>query len=255
MRITTLADRPDLDGATWALPNTWPEFMRQDPVADRLFGQIPQRWPQLQLIGLEPAAVKDEQSDGTEQVVALLRAVAFAWDGDLASLPDRGWDGVLQRAVDDDTAGRTPTAVSLIEATVHPERQGAGLSRELIVAARARCRAAGFRDLFGPVRPSAKWHEPRTPITEYAERVRSDGLPADPWLRVHARLGGRSVRVCPVSMTIPGTLDEWRAWTGLPFDRSGRVEVPHALCPVHVDVEAGHAVYVEPNVWVHHDLR
>jgi hypothetical protein len=30
--------------------------------------------------------------------------------------------------------------------------------------------------------------------------------------------------------------------------------VPFALNPVHVSVEQDHAVYVEPNVWVHHDL-
>lgn len=55
-------------------------------------------------------------------------------------------------------------------------------------------------------------------------------------------------------MTIPGTLAEWRAWTGLSFDQSGEVEVPFALNPVQVSVEHDHAVYVEPNVWVRHQL-
>jgi hypothetical protein len=30
--------------------------------------------------------------------------------------------------------------------------------------------------------------------------------------------------------------------------------VPKALVPVRCDVEHGYAVYVEPNVWVQHDL-
>jgi hypothetical protein len=30
-------------------------------------------------------------------------------------------------------------------------------------------------------------------------------------------------------MVITGTLEEWRTWTGLPFDRPGQVEVPGAL--------------------------
>ncbi len=89
---------------------------------------------------------------------------------------------------------------------------------------------------------------------EYVARTRDDGLPEDPWLRVHVRLGARVVRVCPVSMTIPGTLAEWREWTGLPLDRSGPAEVPGALVPVHVSLEHDVAVYVEPNVWVHHRL-
>ena len=53
-------------------------------------------------------------------------------------------------------------------------------------------------------------------------------------------------------MVVPGTLEEWREWTGLPFDETGPVLVPQALAPVHCDVEHGVATYVEPNVWVVH---
>ena len=56
-------------------------------------------------------------------------------------------------------------------------------------------------------------------------------------------------------MVIPGTLEEWREWTGLPFDRTGAIEVPKALAPVWCDVEHGVATYVEPNVWVRHRTR
>jgi hypothetical protein len=55
-------------------------------------------------------------------------------------------------------------------------------------------------------------------------------------------------------MTVPGSLADWRGWTGLPFDSSGDCVVPGALTPVHVSVEHDHAVYVEPNVWMHHRL-
>lgn len=55
-------------------------------------------------------------------------------------------------------------------------------------------------------------------------------------------------------MRIPGALADWRAWTGLPFDTTGPVEVPGALAPVHCDVAHDHAVYCEPCVWVHHSL-
>ena len=48
---------------------------------------------------------------------------------------------------------------------------------------------------------------------------------------------------------------QWREWTGLPFDRSEPVEVPHALVPVHCDVAQDQAVYAEPNVWIHHRTR
>jgi hypothetical protein len=51
-----------------------------------------------------------------------------------------------------------------------------------------------------------------------------------------------------------GSLAGWRRWTGLAFERSGDVVVPEALAPVHRDPRHDHAVYVEPNVWVWHDL-
>ena len=82
--------------------------------------------------------------------------------------------------------------------------------------------------------------------------TREDGLPADPWLRTHVQAGAQIIGVAPRSMVITGSLEQWRTWTGLPFDASGPVRVPGALVPVHCDVAADLAVYVEPNVWVRH---
>lgn len=135
-----------------------------------------------------------------------------------------------------------------------PEQQGVGVSSTLLRAAGANVQRLGLRELFGPVRPTGKSAEPHTPMQNYAARLRPDGLPQDPWLRVHVRLGGRVVKVCPLSMTVPGTLAQWSGWTGLPLDRSGLVVVAQALSPIHVSVEHDHAVYIEPNVWVHHQL-
>jgi hypothetical protein len=128
------------------------------------------------------------------------------------------------------------------------------LSAWLLTGVRDRCAALGFGSLFGPVRPSHKSFEPTVPIADYVARRRPDGLPADPWLRVHERLGAHIVKIAPTSMTISGTLAGWRDWTGLPFDVSGDVVVPGALVPVHASVEQDHAVYVEPNVWMQHPL-
>jgi GNAT superfamily N-acetyltransferase len=248
MRIHSAAERPDLVDAGWRMPSTMPAFMFESLVAERLMWRLPELFPELRLIAV------DDGPDG-EEVVAHVHALAFCWDGQDDSLPDRGWEGVLEQAVADADAGRTPTAASLLEASVRADRQGHGASRQLIEEARRRTRALGLGDLFGPVRPSGKHLEPRRPMAEYVAATRDDGLPVDPWMRVHVRLGARVVKVCPVSMTVAGTLAQWRGWSGLPLDRSGDVEVPGALAPVHVDVEAGSAVYIEPNVWMHHRLE
>jgi GNAT superfamily N-acetyltransferase len=242
--VVTLAERPDLVDAMWDMPTTWPPFMLEDPVADVWFGRLPEVFGEYQLVALDV--------DG--RVVGKVNSLPFAWSGRDDDLPARGWDAILERGFAEQARGIRPTAVSLLEARVVPEARGEGLSARLLEAAVANVRRLGLRDLFGPVRPTAKSDEPGTPMAEYVARVRDDGLPTDPWLRVHVRRGGRIVAVCPVSMTVPGTLAQWRAWSGLPMAASGAVDVPGALVPVHVSVENDHAVYVEPNVWVHHPV-
>jgi hypothetical protein len=124
----------------------------------------------------------------------------------------------------------------------------------MVAAMRDNVAKLGPHDLIAPVRPNGKHEHIDLPMDEYAFAVRADGLPVDPWLRVHVRAGGRIINVAHLSMVIPGTLASWREWTGLPFDTTGPVRVPQALSPVHCDVEQDHAVYVEPNVWVHHRI-
>lgn len=241
--VVSLADRPELVDAFWDVEGIWPTFMQQDPVSAVYYGRMPTVFPQYQHVMLAP--------DG--EVVARVNAVPFAWRG-VENLPVRGWDAILETAFSEHAQGIEPTAVSLIEARVSKPLLGRGLSGVLIAGARTKMRSLGHQHLVGPVRPTSKALEPNTPMTEYVQRTPEDGLPYDPWLRVHVRLGGIIGAVCPLAMTIPGTLEQWREWTGLPFDRSGPLELDFALVPVQVSVEHDHAVYVEPNVWVHHQL-
>ena len=55
-------------------------------------------------------------------------------------------------------------------------------------------------------------------------------------------------------MVIAGTISEWTQWTGLTFSTSGPAIVSGALSLIHVSLEQDHAVYVEPNLWIHHRL-
>jgi hypothetical protein len=62
---------------------------------------------------------------------------------------------------------------------------------------RQNARALGFRDLYAPVRPTQKAQQPLLSMTEYAALRRPDGLPQDPWLRTHFRIGGTAVKIAP----------------------------------------------------------
>lgn len=238
LQAVTLAERPDLTDAMLTMEASWPPYIQPDPM---LVGWAFAHYPQHQLVVL----------DGTE-VVARAASVPFAWDGDPAGLPDTGWDEALRSSMLDTYAGRSLTTLCALEVAVVPGKRGLDLSGRTLAAVAANARRHGYADVVVPVRPSHKHAEPRSPMAEYVARVREDGLPADPWLRVHVRAGAEVLKVCPVSMTISGSLAQWRDWTGLPFDASGPVVVPGALTPVEVDVVHDRAVYVEPNVWVRH---
>jgi hypothetical protein len=246
-QIVTLAERPELAGQLYgAFEGAWPEFMRYDP-ADTVFDTLAERvYPELTLIALDPAG----------EMLAKAYSLPFTWPGDPDDgLPAGGYDAVLLGAADDRLAGRTGNLIAAVEITVRPGAQGAGMAGVMLDALRRNAAEQGFSSLVIPVRPTHAHEHPQTPVAEYATWIRDDGLPVDPWLRAQVRAGGRIVGVAPHSMVITGTLDDWRGWTGLPFDTDGPVRVPGALAPVRCDLAAGVAAYVEPNVWVHHRVR
>ncbi|MFC7494937.1 MULTISPECIES: N-acetyltransferase [unclassified Nocardioides] len=238
LSISVLADRPDLMDVFWDMETSWPEFMRHDPIGNTYYALVEQ-FADYVLVG----------QDETGEIVAKAFSIPFVLDGD--DLPDDGWDGAIRRGLRGLVSGWEPNAISAVEIVIVPGLQGTGLSGQMLAAMSANAGRHGFDELVAPVRPNGKTdiHEP---MVDYAFRTRPDGLPVDPWLRVHVRAGGRIDRVAPRSMVIPGTLEEWREWTGLPFDRTGPVEVAQGLAPVLCDAEHGTAVYVEPNVWVRH---
>jgi GNAT superfamily N-acetyltransferase len=239
LTISALADRPDLVDAFWDMEDSWPEFMKHDPMGGLYYGNLEARFADYVLVA----------QDADLEVVAAAYSLPFVLGR--PDLPPNGWDSVIRSGVLASIRGEKPDAISAVEIAVRPDRQGTGLSAQMLAAMRENAARHGFDELVAPVRPSAK-ADVHEPMSTYAFRTRDDGLPVDPWLRVHVRAGGWIDSVAPRSMVIPGTLEEWREWTGLPFDRTGPVEVPKALAPTHCDVEHGIATYVEPNVWVRH---
>lgn len=239
LQTFTLAERPELMDGFWDMETSWPEFMNHDPIGNGYYDCL-EEFADYVLVCL----------DGSGEMVAKAHSIPFDLAGS-TELPDAGWDSAIRSGLLTKMVGDTPDAVSAIEIAIRPDLQGTGLSARVLAALRDNTARLGFAELVAPVRPNGKTdiHEP---MASYAFRTRDDGLPVDPWLRVHVRAGGRIDKVAPRSMVIPGTLEEWRAWTGLPFDTTGPVEVPEALAPVMCDAEHGTAVYVEPNVWVRH---
>ncbi|MCP2168011.1 N-acetyltransferase [Goodfellowiella coeruleoviolacea] len=242
IQISTLAERPALIGRIYEIDESWPVFTSHDLVASALLDQVAEVFPDYCVVA----------TDG-DRVVARGLSVPFnaTLDG-REEMPDQGWDRVLSWAFRDQRAGHPLTTASALEITLDNAYLGRGLSYQVLAAMRQAVGRQGHDTLVAPVRPNAKHQQPHTPMADYVHQRRADGLPADPWLRVHVKAGGTIEKVATTSMTVSGSLAQWRAWTGLPFDRDGAVVVPGALVPVHCDTAHDRAVYVEPNVWVRH---
>jgi hypothetical protein len=172
------------------------------------------------------------------------------WDGTADGLP-AGIDGAIERGFEEGGANVLCALVIMVPAV----RQGQGASRVALEGMIAIAREHGLESLIAPVRPSWKERYPLATIERYAGWTREDGLPFDPWMRVHARLGGEILKPEPRSLRITGSVAEWESWTEMAFPESGEYVFPRGLATVAIDRESEVGRYWEPNVWMQHRVR
>lgn len=224
---------------------SWPEFMLHDPIAGENWHELFDRFKDYQF------ALLDIEND---RMAAMGNSLPFYWDRSLEELPEGGWDWVFLQAIEDHKQGIRPNIQSAIQINIHPDYRSQGISGEMVAAMRAIGQANGFRYLVAPVRPNQKSSYPLISIDDYIEWTNAEGLPFDAWLRVHARAGARIIKPCHEAMTIPGTRLEWEEWTGLKFPQNGTYHIPGALNPIEMDIEKDQGIYIEPNVWMVHEI-
>lgn len=242
--LATLAEQPDRERDIERFGSSvWPEFMLHDVISDRLWWRMSADFPAQQIALLGAAGA----------VVAVGRSMPLAWDGTLEDLP-RGWDKQFERSIEGHERGIAPNTLGAVMIVTDPARRGDGLGSLMVAAMQEAGRLQGLSTLIACVRPTLLERYPLTPIDEYARWTRDDGLPFDPWIRIHVRLGGRLSRPEPASMRVSAPIEEWEAWTGMVYPVSGEYVVPGACAPVHIDRQAGSGSYLDPNVWVIHDL-
>jgi len=232
LALVTHAEHPELRGT---LPELLPEFMLHDKVVATFWPRLYEVYPDFQLWAVD----RDQR-----RTVAYACTVPVGWDG---TPSPRGVDWAMSNG----TAGE-PTTLCAIVAGVVPEYRGIGLSSALVRRMGALAAAHGLDGLIAPVRPTWKERYPLVPIERYLAWRRGDGELYDPWLRTHERLGGELLAPAPRSMTVAGTRQEWEGWTEMVFPEDGEYVVPGALVPVRF--KGGQGIYVEPNVWMRHEV-
>jgi len=246
-KIITTNDLEDYRDRAGDLSETcWPEFMLHDDIANKNWHDLFDRFSEYQFAMLDTE---------TNRMAAMGNSLPFYWDKDLAELPEGGWDWVFLQAIDNHKNKIAPTIQSAIQIAIHPDYQSQGLSLKMVQAMHDIGRSKGFEHLVAPVRPNQKSKYPLTGIDDYIQWTNEDGLPFDAWLRVHVRAGARIIKPCHEAMKICGTRAEWESWTGLQFPQSGSYVIPGALNPMEMNIEKDEGIYIEPNVWLVHEIR
>jgi hypothetical protein len=162
------------------------------------------------------------------------------------SLPDEGWDWIVESASRTDVAPNMLGGLGISVPQVHRSK---GLARLVIKAMRDTAVARGLEGVVIPVRPTAKAKHPDVPMTEYISWKDDQGRAYDPWLRSHLAAGGSIVGQARRSMVVEEPVAFWETWSGQVFEKSGPYAIPGALTPVSIELDRGMGRYVEPNVW------
>jgi hypothetical protein len=244
-RAVTVAQQPDLQAILIAADQAaYPEFLLHSAFAD-LWPSIYKDFPDYQF------ALLDAHTDA---VLAHANSVPFHWDGNVASLPDSA-PALAQLAQSARRTATTTTALGALQAVVHVEHQARGLSRHVLQSMAALADQRNLADLFAPIRPTQKERYPLIDMQAYAQWQRSDGLPQDPWMRVHHQLGATPVGVPQAWATVTGTRAQWEDWTAMALPQTGTYVIPGGLVPLDIDIEADHGRYEEPHIWMHYRIH
>ena len=224
----------------------WPEFMLKDPLAEKYWGGLFEYFPEYQF-----AIVEKE----TNTVVGKANSVPLFWDKDIIDLPEEGWDWALTKSAMDHKNKLKVNTLCAIQIGIVSDFQGKGMSKIFLEEMIALAKKYKLNNLVAPVRPNIKDKYPLTSIDSFIEWQNDEKLPFDPWLRVHVRSRGKIIKSCKKAMKITGSVSDWESWTNMKFPKSGDYIVPGALIPIVIDIKRDEGLYLEPNVWVLHEVN
>ena len=223
--------------------DSWPEFMFHDAVTNKYWKKLFEYFDDFQV-----------SLSFDNELVGVANTIPISFVEEMSKLPEKGWDWAFGKGIEDHENGRKPNILCGLQIAVNTRFRGKGISTLLLKEMFATAATYGFNKVIIPVRPNLKPSYPISTIDDYINWKRDDDLPFDPWLRVHIRAGGTIVKACHEAMNISGTIAEWEEWTKMKFFQTGKYVIPGALVPVNIDMEKDLGEYVEPNVWILHEI-
>jgi len=207
---------------------------------------IRDKWPRLESYFPEHQIIA---LDAEGSIVGMMNTVPLHWDSPLSSLPDRGWDWMLQKGIQDHEQGISANHLGGLQVIVSQPFQGKGFSKLIISEAKKLLGIYAYKNFIIPIRPTKKHLFPDVPMSSYITKKIDDNL-YDPWIRTHVKCGAEVVKVCSESMLIHGDLSFWKDIMQKESLTSGKHIVNGALNRVDIDVENNYGEYKEENVWI-----
>ncbi|WP_325605964.1 hypothetical protein [Nocardioides sp.] len=219
----------------------FPAFITADPEVKKYIARVREYFPHLDIILVSAAG--DPAATGW--------GVPIAWTGAVADLPQSFAD-ILRLAVEGHESGTDPDTFVICGGVVHPDLKGTGTATALLRALVESGQKHAMSRVLAPLRPTRKHLYPLISIDQYASWLRDDGLPFDPWLRLHVRAGGRVIALAPEAQTMTGSVQAWEEWAGIALPATGEYVIKDGMSVLRIDAAADVGMYVEPNIWVRH---
>ncbi|MFC1887459.1 GNAT family N-acetyltransferase [Candidatus Cloacimonadota bacterium] len=244
LKLVTALERADLlEQEKEINSKIWPDFMFHDEISNKYFSRLYEIFPEYQLFLLQD-----------NKIMGIGNSIPLSWNKDLNDLPDEGWDWAIEKGFHDYFENRQANFLCGLLIAVTPEFRGLGISSKILSKIKEKAIEKRCDSLIIPVRPILKSKHPEVEMSEYIGWKRADDQVYDPWLRIHYKMGGEMIKVCNKAMLIQGSVEDWSKWTGMEFPESGKYIIPGALRPVEFDLAKDKGVYLEPNVWIIHEL-
>lgn len=219
----------------------FPDFMTWDQEVKKYIKRIRETFQHLDITLFD--------KDGN--ALAAGWGVPISWTGNASDLPKSFADS-LRRALECLDSDLESSCFVICGGVVHPKFKGSGVAQELILALKETANKYGLHKVIAPLRPTLKHLYPLMTIEDYSNWVREDGLPWDPWLRLHVRLGAQIIGVEPNAQTMQNTIEQWESYASIKMPVSGQYIIPKGMTPLSIDTEENIGTYTEPNIWVSH---
>jgi len=222
-----------------AITHAFPAIIGESPVIKNCWSKLESYFPSSQLFLM---------SDQGE-VIGFMNTVPFRFEESLDHLPDRGWDWMLMKSIQDFELETTPNYLGGLQVIVRQKFQGQGYSKVILSHAKNYVADSHMNNLIIPIRPTKKHEFPSMTMSSYLTYKPKDKL-YDPWIRTHIASGAHVIKVCEQSMIMKGNVHFWESILNQKIERSGQYQLDGALSLIKIDVENDTGEYIEPNIWI-----